>query len=96
VALLSLLAPRNRNNSPPRATPTSRSDVLHADRQGEPSKVEAVAAVAAATETEATVQLHARCILRNVPHVVKTLKCPSNPVVTDPSTVQIVTAKPTQ
>ena len=55
-----------------------------------------VATVLADMETAATALRHGRCFLLSVPPVVKTRKCLFNPVVTDQSTVQIVTAKPTR
>jgi hypothetical protein len=73
----------------------SLSAARHAAQQESRVRLE-VAVTVAAAGTEAMGQPRGRCFPLNAPRVAKTLKYLLNPVVTDQSTVQIVTAKRTQ
>ena len=84
-------APMSKNNSHPGAIQMSPSAVQHAVQPESRTRPEA-----AVTETEAPGQPLARCSRWNAPHVAKIRKYLLNPVATDPSTVQIATARQTR
>jgi hypothetical protein len=77
----------------PRALLTNQSVVPHVVRRERQSVMVAEAAV---TGLGVITQLHARCFRLYVPLAVKKPRYPFNPVVTNQSIVQIVTARTNQ